>query len=177
MDRTSTVCAAPPRAWIRIMYASEFARNLPNFLEGPGDPITNNLRLVAPLPASGLLYVGDMGTLLVPYFGKPILLNGTATAPLPKLATILPRTQLSTKGPNPLAVAQHQREWIDACHGGPPPLSPFSYAGPLTETVLLGTIAMRTGARVTWDHEQMQVTNTPAANQLVRPARRAGWHL
>ncbi|MCH2398516.1 MAG: gfo/Idh/MocA family oxidoreductase, partial [Pirellulales bacterium] len=80
-------------------------------------------------------------------------------------------------GPNPLSVAQQQREWIDACHGGPPPLSPFSYAGPLTETVLLGTIAMRTGAKLTWDYEQMQVTNAPAANQLVRPARRAGWIL
>ena len=129
------------------------------------------------LPASGLLYVGDMGTLLVPYFGEPILLQGNTTSPLPKLATTLPRTHLPTKGPNPLSVAQQQREWIDACHGGPPPLSPFSYAGPLTETVLLGTIAMRTGAKLTWDYEQMQVTNAPAANQLVRPARRAGWIL
>ncbi|MEE3373437.1 MAG: Gfo/Idh/MocA family oxidoreductase [Planctomycetota bacterium] len=129
------------------------------------------------LPASGLLYVGDGGKLLVPYFGQPILLDGIATRPLPELAPTLPRIPLTTKGPNPLAVAQQQREWIEACHGGPPPQSPFSYAGPLTETVLLGTIAMRTGEKLTWDHEQMQVSNVPDANQLVRPARRAGWNL
>ena len=129
------------------------------------------------LPASGLLYIGDGGKLLVPYFGQPILLDGVTKRPLPKRIPTLPRVPLTTQGPNPLAVAQQQREWIDACHGGPPPLSPFSYAGPLTETVLLGTIAMRTGAKLTWDYEQMQVTNSPAANQLVRPARRAGWNL
>lgn len=129
------------------------------------------------LPASGVLYSGQGGKLLVPYFGQPVLLTGTSTATLPKLAPTLPRIQLPTKGPNPLTVAQQQREWIQACHGGSPPLSPFSYAGPLTETVLLGTLAMRTGEKLAWNQEQMQVTNLPAANQLVRPARRAGWNL
>ena len=61
------------------------------------------------------------------------------------------RIKLETKGPNPLSLAHHQREWIDACKGGPSPLSNFDYAGPLTETVLLGTIAIRTGQKMNWD--------------------------
>ena len=129
------------------------------------------------LPASGLLYVGDGGKLLVPYFGQPVLLSGARTEPIPNIARKLPRIEGAPAGPNPLAVVPHQREWIQACQGGPPPLSPFRYAGPLTETVLLGTIAMRTGQKLTWDRPQMQVTNVPAANDLVRPAHREGWEL
>ena len=70
----------------------------------------------------------------------------------------------------------HHRDWIDACKGGEPASSNFDYGGPLTEMVLLGIIAMRTGdEKLLWDAEKMQFTNSGAANTLVKPACREGW--
>jgi hypothetical protein len=56
-------------------------------------------------------------------------------------------------------------EWIEACKGGPLPGSNFDYAGALTETVLLGTIAMRhKGKKLEWNSKALKITNDPAAN-------------
>ena len=129
------------------------------------------------LPASGVLYIGDSGQLLVPYFGAPSLLPDSRNKALERPQPFLPRIDLQTKGPNPWSLAHHQREWIAACKGGPAPLSHFGYSGPLTETVLLGTIAIRTGKRLDWDGPNMKITNAAAANALVRPPYRPGWTL
>jgi predicted dehydrogenase len=52
----------------------------------------------------------------------------------------------------------HFQEWIDACRGGPAAGANFDWAGPLTEAVLLGNVALRpelrialTKQRLTWD--------------------------
>ena len=59
-------------------------------------------------------------------------------------------------------------EWVRACKGGPRCGSNFDYAGPLTETVLLGNLAIRAnGKRILWDAEKMEVTNMPELNQYV----------
>jgi hypothetical protein len=49
------------------------------------------------------------------------------------------------------------------------------YAGPLTEMVLLGNVAMRAGERIVWDSAKLQVTNVRGAAQYVRPPYRKGW--
>ncbi len=49
--------------------------------------------------------------------------------------------------------------------------------GPLTETVLLGTIAIRTGQKLNWDGPNMKVANVAAANEYVRSQYRQGWAL
>ena len=64
-----------------------------------------------------------------------------------------------------------------ACKGGPPAGSNFAYACPLTETILLGNLALRTGKPLEWDAEKLQVTNEPEANQYVRREYRKGWEL
>jgi len=52
----------------------------------------------------------------------------------------------------------------------------FSYAGPLTETVLLGSIAVRYKKQVLrWDSEQFRFTNATEANQYVGRQYREGW--
>ena len=71
----------------------------------------------------------------------------------------------------------HEREWLLAARGGPPPLSNFSYSGPLTEICCLGNIAQRVDTRIEWDAENMKVTNLPDANQYVRAEYRQGWEL
>ena len=69
----------------------------------------------------------------------------------------------------------HHAEWIRACKGGTPAMSNFiDHAGQLTETVLLGNVAIRVGQRFTWDSEKLQASVAGAA-QYVRRTYRKGW--
>jgi len=54
---------------------------------------------------------------------------------------------------------------------------PLEYAAQLTETMLLGILALRTGQgrKILYDGEQMRVTNIPDANQYLTREYRAGW--
>jgi predicted dehydrogenase len=71
----------------------------------------------------------------------------------------------------------HHAEWIRACKGGPAAMSNFEYAGPFTEAVLLGNVAMRVGKRIVWDAEQMRARDLPAADPYIRREYRKGWTL
>ena len=68
-------------------------------------------------------------------------------------------------------------EWLEACHGGPKALSSFDYAGPFTEMVNLGNLAVRLGKKMEWDATTMRVTNAPEADAMIQPKRRKGWDL
>jgi predicted dehydrogenase len=69
----------------------------------------------------------------------------------------------------------HYEEWIRAAKGGEPAMSSFDYAALLTETILLGNIALRVGKKVEWDGPKMRSTNCPEANNYVRREYRKGW--
>ena len=76
----------------------------------------------------------------------------------------------------------HHAEWINACKGGPSAGSNFDWAGPMTETVLLGNVALRpqlreelTGTKLAWDSTQLAFTNLESANQFLRREYRDGW--
>ena len=67
-------------------------------------------------------------------------------------------------------------EWLRAIKGdGPAPGSSFDYAAPLTEVVLLGVIAQRTGRTIEWDAEAMNVKGQPDLDPLVKEPPREGW--
>ncbi|MDZ8117830.1 Gfo/Idh/MocA family protein [Pontiella agarivorans] len=66
-------------------------------------------------------------------------------------------------------------ELFRAVKGGPKPGSNFDYAAPLTEMVLLGGLAIRTGKRIEWDAKQMKITNHPELNAFVKEPVRKGW--
>ena len=67
-------------------------------------------------------------------------------------------------------------EWFRAIKGeGPTPGSNFDYAVPLTEVVLLGAIAQRTGKTVEWDAENMTVKGQPELDSLIKEPLRKGW--
>ena len=53
----------------------------------------------------------------------------------------------------------------------------FDYSGALTEAVLLGTVAYRSGQKIEWDAANLKVKNSPAAQQLVHKEYRKGWTL
>jgi len=71
----------------------------------------------------------------------------------------------------------HADQWLAACKTGTPTGTHFGYSGPLTETVLLGTVAFRAGEKLAWDAEGLKVTNCPEAERFIRHAYREGWTL
>lgn len=70
-------------------------------------------------------------------------------------------------------------EWIGSIKSGNPdqPSCPFSYAGPLTESYLLGNIALKLGRTIKWDPAKREITNIPEANQWLKPTYRPGWEV
>ncbi len=71
----------------------------------------------------------------------------------------------------------HHQEWINACKTGRPTSCHFGYGGTITEAVLLGNIAYRTGQKLQWDAAQMEITNFAPANDLLQRDYRKGWEL
>lgn len=93
----------------------------------------------------------------------------------------------------------HQRKWVDACKAGfnskeyQALTSSFDYAGPMTETVLMGNLAIRSymlrrenskgqmefyaRKKLLWDGENMRITNLEDANQFVGRIYREGWQI
>ena len=73
----------------------------------------------------------------------------------------------------------HEQNWVDACKGTTKASSPFEYAAPLTEVMLLGLVALRTGQgkKILYDGDNMRVTNAPEANAFLTREYRAGWSL
>ncbi|QEL14614.1 Gfo/Idh/MocA family protein [Limnoglobus roseus] len=72
-----------------------------------------------------------------------------------------------------------KQEWFEAIKAGKPELaaSNFDFAGQLTETMLLGNIAVRAGhgEKLQWNAEKMEFTNSPAATKFVTKEYRKGW--
>lgn len=93
----------------------------------------------------------------------------------------------------------HHRKWVDACKAGFDSkehrglTSSFDYAGPMTETVLMGNLAIRSymlrrensqgkmeffaRKKLLWDGENMRITNLEEANQFVGRTYREGWEM
>lgn len=115
---------------------------------------------------SGMVMYGDKGTLLS--FGS-----------IPSSPRIIPEEKMKEFAKNkppktlPRAPKGHYQEWIAACKGGQATGSTFDYSGPLSEMVLLGNLAIRTGKPVSWDAEKLLCTNVPEANRFVRKTYRA----
>lgn len=69
-----------------------------------------------------------------------------------------------------------QQEWAHAIKNNLPTSSNFDHAAPLTECVLLGNLAIRSGTAIEWDRAKGQTVNSPEANRFIRrPAYRKGW--
>ena len=89
---------------------------------------------------------------------------------LPKTPQTIPRIPGGLDG--------HEKDWVRSCKDGRPSSANFDYAGPLSEMVLMGNLAVRFPDRqLLWNGEQMKVTNDPAADAFVRRQYREGWTL
>jgi predicted dehydrogenase len=137
------------------------------WFDGEFLPPAHIRKLAAPdlkdYPAESSLLIGTEGSLLIPH-GYP-----------PKL---LPQAKFKdVKGPQ-LAPRNHYHHFIDACLGGDKTESDFAQTGPMTEAVLLGTVAIRVpGQDLAWDSAGMKIRNNRDANQYLARAYREGWRM
>ena len=69
----------------------------------------------------------------------------------------------------------HYQEWIQGAKTGSPTLCNFDYSGQLTETVLLGNVAYRTGQKIEWDARSGHAKGFPEADKYLRVELRKGW--
>ncbi|MEK7674604.1 MAG: Gfo/Idh/MocA family oxidoreductase [Verrucomicrobiota bacterium] len=122
-----------------------------------------------PLDAEdGAIFVGDKGKILVRGWGG-------------ETPRLIPEAKHREFKPPPKTLPRsigHHEEWIQACKQGTPTESNFGFAGPLTEAVLLGSIAIRLGGEeLHWDSANLKITNVPEANELLHYGYRDGWSL
>ena len=72
----------------------------------------------------------------------------------------------------------HYHLFVDAVLGGAETSANFNYAGPLTESVLLGSVACRfPKTTMDWDAKNLRFTNVADANQFLRRKYRKGWEV
>ncbi|MGC8863471.1 MAG: Gfo/Idh/MocA family protein [Armatimonadota bacterium] len=119
------------------------------------------------LPGSGVVLMGEKGRLFAAddYGHSYQLLPEADFVDFKKPEPTLPRSP------------GHHEEWIRACKGGEPAMSNFDYASALTETVLLGNLAIVTGKTIYWDAANMKAINCPEADCYINRPYRKGWTL
>ncbi len=119
------------------------------------------------LSDNGVLYVGAKGKM---HHGSHGAMPEVFPLELHEEAVKVPKTMKRSPG--------HYEEWLLACKGGPKPVSNFDYAGPLTEIVLLGVLALRApGRRLEWDRANMKIKNAPWLDPFIHSEYRKGWTL
>ena len=112
------------------------------------------------LPAEGNMYVGDKGKILE--------------------NRIIPESRMKSYKLPPKTLQRRSGtwgEWVEAIRGGEPASCNFEWASIITEAVLLGNIAIRTGKKLDWDGQNMRFTNDKAANKYIEEPYRSGWSL
>ena len=123
---------------------------------------------------SGSLLVGDRGILFSPNdYGADYKFLGEHARDIEEAARKVPKT-LPRNGGGDQGM---KKEWVKAMKGGPKAMSNFDYAAMLTETILLGNVAIRAGKKLEWDGPNLRVTNVPEANELIRCHHRPGWEV
>lgn len=116
---------------------------------------------------NGVLVVGANDTMLTSYEGGARFKSGRTYDDFKSAPELFPKMSNWDRC--------HYEEWITACKGGPKAYSNFDTAGPVSEAVLLGNVAIRAGQRIEWDAKRLRVTNAPVANQFIRTTYRPGW--
>lgn len=115
------------------------------------------------LPRSGSMLIGETGTMVIPHVGEMQVYFADKSA----------KKEFAT-----LESLNHYHGWVDGCLSGKQPSDGFEYGGNLTESVLLGNIAVRyRGQKLNWDEQKMQITNHQDANKWLSREYRDGWKL
>lgn len=127
-----------------------------------GDQIPKRINDV-PMKSNGVVFVGSEGMMFADYSSYRMFFNNKDTKFSPPPKSI------------PDSVGHHQ-EWVQAILTGSPTTCNFDYSGALSESVLLGNVAYRSGTAFKWDSESLTADND-AAQALVSKEYRAGWEV
>jgi hypothetical protein len=113
----------------------------------------------------GMMFVGDKGTIIAEFRGeKPVLYAENQVVS-------------QETGPSEQTGQDSNNVWINAFKNKTQSPGSFIYAGPVTETILLGAVALRAGKKVEYDSTNMKITNIPEANKYLVREYRPGWEL
>lgn len=133
----------------------------PEMLEDLGQPKDQNGKPMS--LGSGQLFVGKEGIIWSNYSQRCLLGDNSADFEPPDPSI-----------PNSIG---HHAEWLNAIKNGGPTTCNFDYSGTLTEAVMLGTVAYRSGETIEWDAANLKVTNSAKAQQFIHKEYRRGWTL
>jgi predicted dehydrogenase len=109
---------------------------------------------------NGVLFIGEKGNLFVGF---------------PEMPELFPRESFADFKFAEQADHNHYTEWTSAILNDGVTSCPFSYSGPLTETVLLGNVAYRSGKKIEWDSANLKALGAPEADPFIKREYRAGW--
>ena len=113
------------------------------------------------LPEQGSIMIGTKGVMLLPHVAFP---------------SFYPQAQFKDFDLHKVAKTDHYHQFVDAVKTRGATSTAFSYSGPLSETVLLGSLATRfPRTALEWDSANLRFTNEKAANEFLRRKYRAGW--
>ena len=115
------------------------------------------------------------------YPGEAAMHIGTKGAMLQILGSgplLLPRPDFKGTPRPKLRPRNHYHHFADACLGGEKTESHFEQTGPMTEAILLGTVAIRVpDTALEWDPAKLQIPNHAEADKLLRRTYRKGWEV
>jgi predicted dehydrogenase len=158
---------APP--WSIIHFQFPAREEMPEvkltWYDGGRMPPADLLEGEATTKSGGSLFVGEKGRLLVGQGRLLTLLPAKKFADYPQPEPFLARSP------------GHHREWIDACKKGGPTGSNFNYAGAMTESILLGNVALRTGRTIEWDGPDMRLRSGTIDDIYIHRTYRKGWEV
>ena len=114
-------------------------------------------------PEEAALLIGEKGALLLPHGSGPQL---------------LPRERFTEAERTPVKGENHYHGFANSILDNTPLESPFAVSGPMSEAVILGTVAVRNpGQRLEWDSAALRFTNFPEANSMLSRSYREGWKI
>ena len=128
-------------------------------------PLSSSAYLPADLklPRQGTLFVGEKGAIVHSHGGGP---------------SVFPNGLLDGYEMPEIGRRGHFENWHQAIRSGESACASFEFAAPLTETVLLGNVAVRfPGERLKWDSEALRFSNKPQANVFLKTEYRQGWNV
>ncbi len=131
--------------------------------DGDEKPPKDIQALVGPIPGQGSIFIGAKGIMLLPHIAKPKL---------------FPQDQFKDFVFPKVQTANHYTQFLEAVRDNGKTWANFDYAGPLTESVLLGSVATRfPKTTLEWNAKGLKFKNLKDANQFVRRTYRKGWEI
>jgi len=133
--------------------------------DGNASPGPEVLALIGsdPKPGCGSIFIGTKGVMLLPHISRPRLFPEAKFEefPMPKVED-----------------GNHYHEFVEAVLGRAKTGTHFDYSGPLTESVLLGSVASRfPHTTLKWDAKKLRFKNESLANTYLKRTYRPGWEV